>query len=371
MFGVPPMTERTPTPPLDLSRRRALQLFAAGLATSLASCGPPEEEIRPYVDLPEGLTPGLPLYFATAVPLAGFARGVLGTTYEGRPTRLEGNPRHPASLGASDIFAQAAVMSLYDPDRPQSVQRDGNIASWTAFEAALHEQMQRERGRGGAGLRILTGTVTSPTMLRQIQALLTGLPQAQWVRYEPVNDDAARGGAQLAFGRPLTLIPRFADASVVLTLDADPLGPGPMQIRNSHEWSRARQASLGAERFLRMYAVESMWRLTGANADERLALATAKMRDIAIFVANRLGPSTAVSRSLPARRRTISWQTKAERWCSPVKRKVRTCMRWCTGSMRSYRRPSTSSSRSTRLPRGIRKVCAACRPTSPAAKSRR
>jgi Fe-S-cluster-containing dehydrogenase component len=291
MFGVPPMTERTPTPPLDLSRRRALQLFAAGLATSLASCGPPEEEIRPYVDLPEGLTPGLPLYFATAVPLAGFARGVLGTTYEGRPTRLEGNPRHPASLGASDIFAQAAVMSLYDPDRPQSVQRDGNIASWTAFEAALHEQMQRERGRGGAGLRILTGTVTSPTMLRQIQALLTGLPQAQWVRYEPVNDDAARGGAQLAFGRPLTLIPRFADASVVLTLDADPLGPGPMQIRNSHEWSRARQASLGAERFLRMYAVESMWRLTGANADERLALATAKMRDIAIFVANRLGAS--------------------------------------------------------------------------------
>src|SRR6478752_15527 len=221
MFGVPPMNERTPTPPLDLSRRRALQLFAAGLATSLASCGPPNEEIRPYVDLPEGLTPGLPLYFATAVPLAGYARGVLGTTYEGRPTRLEGNPHHPASLGASDIFAQAAVMSLYDPDRLQSV-RGGTIASWSAFEAALQQQMQRERGRGGAALRILSGTVTSPTLLRQMQALLAALPRAQWVRYEPVNDDAARAGAKQAFGRPLALIPRFADASVMLTLDADP-----------------------------------------------------------------------------------------------------------------------------------------------------
>ena len=109
----------------DLTRRHALKLLAGSMAFALSSCGPPEEEIVPYVDQPGGVTPGVPLYFATALPLAGYARGVLATSYEGRPTKIEGNPRHPASFGATDVFGQAEIMSLYEPDRSQAVHNSG------------------------------------------------------------------------------------------------------------------------------------------------------------------------------------------------------------------------------------------------------
>jgi len=105
----------------ELDRRRALTLLAGGMAFALSSCGPPHEEIVPYVTMPEGMTPGLPQIYATAVALSGYAHGVLATSHEGRPTRLDGNPRHPASLGATDVFSEADVLSLYDPDRSRTV----------------------------------------------------------------------------------------------------------------------------------------------------------------------------------------------------------------------------------------------------------
>ncbi|MGJ0394248.1 MAG: 4Fe-4S dicluster domain-containing protein [Methylocystis sp.] len=270
-------------------RRDALKLLAMGATAALGACGPPEEEIVPYVEMPEGLTPGVPMQFTTALPLSGYARGVLVTSYEGRPTRIEGNPRHPASLGACDIFAQAEIMTLYNPDRAKAVLNEGNLSSWEDFEKALLSQMQIERGRRGSKLTILTGRVTSPTMVRQIQALLKSFPGAQWRRYEPIHDDAEISGATMAFGRPLLPIPRLDQAAVVVSLDADPLGPGPYQLAYAYAFAQKRLARKGVIQFGRLYAVESCLSLTGANSDERLALPPHLIRGFIVDIANRLG----------------------------------------------------------------------------------
>ena len=265
-------------------RRAALKLLASGAALALASCGHPDEQVVPYVEIPDGVTPGIRMAFASAVALAGYARGVIVTTVEGRPIKIEGNPRHPASLGATDIFADAAMLSLYDPDRSKAPRTGGGLRSWTAFERELQAQIARVRAGKGAGLRILTNRVTSPTLLGQLDGVLKSLPEAKWYRYEPVDDDAERAGALQAFGRPLTALPRLRDARVLLALDADPIGFGPEQIRLSREFAAARQASSAAD-FLRLYVVEPAFTLSGANADHRLPLDHALIRNMALAVA--------------------------------------------------------------------------------------
>jgi molybdopterin-containing oxidoreductase family iron-sulfur binding subunit len=273
-----------------LDRRAALKLFFTGAALALTSCGRPAQEIVPYVELPSGETPGLPMRFASALPLNGFGRGVIVTSVEGRPIKIGGNPRHPASLGSTDVFAEATVLSLYDPDRAQAPYSSGRIQSWSAFEAALRSRLERTHARHGQGFALLTGRITSPTLLAQIAGLMKSLPQAKWYRYEAVDDDAARGGALLAFDQPATMLPRFGDARVLLALDADPLGPGPQQIRFARDITGARQTR-APDQSLRIYAVETDWTLTGALADHRLALRPELIRNVAIEVARVLGAS--------------------------------------------------------------------------------
>ena len=137
----------------------------------------PAEAIVPYVRAPEEIVPGKPLFFATAVTLGGYATGVLVESHEGRPTKIEGNPGHPASLGATDLFAQAADPGLYDPDRSQTLTQQGDIRTWSAFLGALRGVVEAKRASQGAGLRMLTGTVTSPTLARQIAEFLAGVPR--------------------------------------------------------------------------------------------------------------------------------------------------------------------------------------------------
>jgi molybdopterin-containing oxidoreductase family iron-sulfur binding subunit len=268
-------------------RRTALKLMASSLALGVTACAKPHEEIVPYVDMPERVVPGLPLRFATTLDLAGYGRGVLATSYEGRPTKIEGNPRHPASLGATDVFAEASVLSLYDPDRSQAVRHRDNVSTWEAAVGALHAQFDRERARHGAGLRLVTGRITSPTALRLIGDLLKQFPQARWLRYEPLPDDAERAGALQAYGQALTPLPRLAEAAVAVALDADPLGPGPAQIRNARGFANARKLDAGS--YLRLYAVEPHWTLTGINADHRLALPPQLVRNVALEIAAALG----------------------------------------------------------------------------------
>jgi Fe-S-cluster-containing dehydrogenase component len=277
---------------LGIDRRAALRLFVSGAALALASCGRPDQEVVPYVEMPEGVTPGVPLRFASALPLAGYGRGVIVTSVEGRPIKIEGNPRHPASLGATDVFAEAAVLSLYDPDRSQAPRSGGRIQSWGAFEAALQPRLDQEASRRGSGLALLTGRVTSPTLVKQIGDLMQRFPEAKWFRYEPVEDDAIRAGAVQAFGRPLTAIPRFGDARVVLLLDADPVGFGPEQIRFAHDIVAARQSHT-PDQSLRLYAAEPSWTLSGALADHRLALPDHLVRNVALAIAGALGANVA------------------------------------------------------------------------------
>ena len=163
-----------------MSRRQFLQLMSASLALAgLSACSvPPRERIAPYVVRPEDVIPGRPLYFATAMPLAGYSTGLLVESHEGRPTKVEGHPDHPDSLGATDVFARAAPLTLYDPDRSQTVSERSRIRPWEDFVAALTTRLA---GAGqGAGPRILTETISSPSLAALLRALLDAYPQARW-----------------------------------------------------------------------------------------------------------------------------------------------------------------------------------------------
>jgi MoCo/4Fe-4S cofactor protein with predicted Tat translocation signal len=266
-----------------LDRRQFLRLMGASLALAgLTACGAQaREKIVPYIHQPENMVPGKPLYFATAMTLGGFASGLLVESNEGRPTKVEGNPDHPANRGGgTDLFAQASVLTLYDPDRSQAVTNNGRVTSWDAFVAALRPVLAGQRASGGAGLRILTETVTSPTLAAQLQALLKAFPNAHWGQYEPVNRDNALAGARLAFGDAATPVYHFDRAAVVLALDADFLAWGPGRVRYARDFIDGRRARQVKQSMNRLYAVEPMPTLAGVLADHRLAL---RASDIAAF----------------------------------------------------------------------------------------
>jgi molybdopterin-containing oxidoreductase family iron-sulfur binding subunit len=188
---------------------------------------------------------------------------------------------------------------LYDPDRSRTPTLKGSIASWDAFRAALLPQLAKHDRDGGEGLRLLTGRVTSPTLLRQIDGLLTRYPRAMRHVHEPIDDSLERQGTILAFGRALHVLPRLDKAEVMLCLDADPLGPGPSQIANARHWIEARNPKNSAG-FSRSYVAEAFLTLTGTKADHRLALHPAGISDIAITVANALGAGIAQPKLPPS-----------------------------------------------------------------------
>jgi Fe-S-cluster-containing dehydrogenase component len=300
----------------QLSRRAALKLLAGQMALLASGCSRPREEIVPYVRMPERLTPGVPSQFATTLDLGGFGRGVLCTSIDGRPIKIEGNPQHPASLGATDAFAEAAVLSLYDPDRSQAVRTAGEISNWAAFLDTLKPGLEDLTARSGDGLRILTGPASSPTLLRQIDALRRRLPMLQWHVHDPLEDYAALQGSLLAFGRLATSAPRLGEADIIVSLDADPLGPGPMQIVNARGFSDRRRARRDGADIGRLYAIESSPTLTGANADHRLALPPAQIADFAIAIARALGadlPEIALPAATTAFQREVSRDIAAHR----------------------------------------------------------
>ncbi len=271
----------------DLSRRNALKLLAANMAALVAGCGKPPEHILPYVHMPERLTPGVPLQFATTLPLGGYGRGVLCSSVEGRPIKVSGNPLHPASLGATDVFAEADVLGLYDPDRSQACRQDGGLCAWEEVEAALRPRL--DAIRGGAGFRLLTGPISSPTLLRLIEELRRKSSNFRWHIHDPLEDSAARQGSVLAFGKPLFFLPRLGEVEVLATLDADPLGPGPAQIFHARGFSQRRRMRAGEMRMSRVYALQSAPTLTGANADHVVTLSPGDVGAAAVALARALG----------------------------------------------------------------------------------
>jgi MoCo/4Fe-4S cofactor protein with predicted Tat translocation signal len=256
-----------------VQRRTFLKLMGASLALAgfTACTRQPPEHIVPYVRQPEELIPGRPLFYATAMPLGGVATGLLVESHEGRPTKIEGNPLHPGSLGASDIFAQAAVLGLYDPDRSQTLTNVGEIRPWSAFLGALRAALTAQGPLKGAGVRILTESIASPSLAAQIRDVLAHYPSAKWHQWDPASRGNARQGAKLAFGDYVETQYLIDRADVILSLDADFLAAGPASLRYAREFA-ARRKPADAARMNRLYAIESMPSSTGARADHRLPL---------------------------------------------------------------------------------------------------
>jgi Fe-S-cluster-containing dehydrogenase component len=263
----------------------------------------PEQRIVPYVRQPEQIIPGKPLFYATAMTLGGVATGILVESHMARPTKVEGNPDHPASLGASDAFAQASVLGLYDPDRSQAEIHDGRIGSWPEFQNELSAALAGEKGSGGAGLRLLTPTITSPTLASQIHAFLKTFPSAKWHQYESVARDNVREGAKLAFGEYVNTVYLVDRAEVILSLDSDFLTSGPGCVRYAREFSRKRRVESPESKMNRLYAVESTPTNTGAMADHRLRMRATEIEGFARLLAKELGLAVAsgpaISSSVP------------------------------------------------------------------------
>jgi molybdopterin-containing oxidoreductase family iron-sulfur binding subunit len=284
----------------DVTRRHFLTTMGASLALAgLVGCTrQPKETIAPYAQAPEALVPGRPLHYATALTLMGFAKGVLVETHDGRPTKVEGNPDHPASLGASDVYMQAATLGLYDPDRSRAVTHLGEIRPFGDLLEVFAQVVEAQGKSGGAGLRILTETVTSPTLAALLRGVLQRYPAARWHQYEPLNRDHAAGGARLAFGEPLHARFDFSAADVVLALDADPCAPGPGSLRAIREIAARRRPADGGG-MNRIYVVESSPTNTGAIADHRLPLASGDIPALARGLAARLLPEGGGGADLP------------------------------------------------------------------------
>ena len=274
-----------------VQRRTFLKLMGASMALAgVSACTKqPTETVFPYVKAPEYIVPGLPLYFATAMPLDGFATGLLVESHMGRPTKVEGNPDHPASLGATDLFAQASVLGLYDPDRSKTVRHLGETQTWRNFNTALAQLLTAQQAKQGAGLRILSGTVTSPTAARLMGEILAKYPQATWHRYQPIGRDAGHAATGTAFGRPLDVHYRFDKADRILSLDADFLGGGPGMVRYVKDFSRRRRPEAGGGAMNRLYVVETALTNTGAVADHRQPLRPDEVAEFALGVARGLG----------------------------------------------------------------------------------
>ena len=287
-----------------VGRRRFLKLMGASLALAgLTACTrQPTEYIAPYARQPEDLVPGKPVYFATAMPLDGFATGLVVESHEGRPTKIEGNKDHPASLGATDVFSQASVLGLYDPDRSKALSYLGDIdiKPWSAFLGAIQPALLAQRALAGQkplryGLRILTGTVTSPTLAYQIKTLLATLPTAKWHQYDPVGRDNAREGSRLAFGQYVNTIYRFDKADVILSLDSDFLSCGPANLRYARDFANRRRLSNEKHEMNRLYVVESTVTNTGSVADHRLAALPSRIGAFAQAVASGFVPGFEMS----------------------------------------------------------------------------
>jgi molybdopterin-containing oxidoreductase family iron-sulfur binding subunit len=274
-----------------VDRRQFLRLMSASLALAgLGACTrQPQQEIVPYAKAPEeGVVPGEPLFFATAMPLGGTVYGLLAESHMGRPTKLEGNPEHPLSLGGADVFAQASVLGLYDPDRSQVVRSAGEIRPWSAFLEVLRAAIEAQRPKQGAGIRILTETVTSPTLVDQLIGLGQEFPGLRWHEYEPINRDNASAGVQAALGADAAFVNRLELAEVIVALDADFLGTGPGALRDTRAFS-ARRRPGGRTAMSRLYVAEPMPTVTGGKADHRIAVRAGDIEPIARALAAGVG----------------------------------------------------------------------------------
>jgi molybdopterin-containing oxidoreductase family iron-sulfur binding subunit len=273
--------------PLAYGRRDFMKLMGASLALAgTAGCSrTPLEAIVPYRDGPAQQTYGKPVFYASVLPRDGYGVGVLVETNMGRPTKIEGNPEHPASRGATDVFLQASVLELWDPDRSQAVRGGRTIATWNDWLGAVELRLRQLRAQEGRGLRILSETVTSPSLHAQIRGVLDRYPRASWHQWQPLNDDAAHAGASLAYGEMVDTFHRFDRARTIVAFDGDFLDDAPGFVRYALDFATTRHAHVAGTDRSRLYAFECAPTLTGAAADHRIPMRASDMEAAAAQLA--------------------------------------------------------------------------------------
>ena len=262
------------------SRRSFLGVMGASMALAgLSGCRKPIEKIVPYVTQPEEIIPGVPDFYATSMPRGESAMGLVVECHEGRPTKIEGNPRHPGSLGANDIWAQAAILGLYDPDRSDKVLQSGAEKSFDDFVTFWRGRSEHLAENGGAGLTILSESFASPTLARLRAAFEKECPRAQWVAWEPVSDENHLMAAERQTGERLRPHYRLDRADVILSLDCDFLHSETEAVSYAHDFAQRRRVRSVQDSMNRLYVAESAVSLTGGMADHRIRVAGSRIGD--------------------------------------------------------------------------------------------
>ncbi len=282
---------------MSMSRRRFMKLCGASMALAgLTATGCrrwPEEKLVPYAHRPDGHVPGEQRHFATMTRRGGAAVGLLVTSYDGRPIKVEGNPSHPISRGATDAFAQASVLELYDPDRSRGVlygKAEKQRSSWDAFDQQIAERLENEHGDGGSTLAVLAPPDDGPSRAAMRAAFAERFPRASWYEWDPINRDRERTGTERAFGRALRPHYHLDRAQVIACFDADLLWEHPAALKHARDWAAGRR-SADKGRMNRLYMAESAFSITGSVADHRLPTTGAALADVLRAVAVRLGVS--------------------------------------------------------------------------------
>jgi len=263
-----------------VSRRSFLRVMGASIALAgFAACRRPVQKILPYSQQPEEVIPGVPLYYASAMPFQDALTGLVVENHEGRPTKIEGNEMHPSSGGSSSIFNQAALLNMYDPDRSRFVRRDGERSSYNEFQTFCAEHFADT----GRNIAFISEASSSPTFNRLRDRALSRFTNARWVTFEPFGDDNAVEGTEIAFGRRLRTVNHWNEAEVIVALDHDFLNPAANKnsVETTKQFVEGRKVSSPEDGMSRLYAVESTFTLTGSNADNRLRV---KSSEIELFL---------------------------------------------------------------------------------------
>jgi MoCo/4Fe-4S cofactor protein with predicted Tat translocation signal len=279
-------------PSNGMSRRSFVQLLGASIALAgLGGClERPREKILPYVSSPPELTPGVAQYYATSMVLGGYATGLLVESHAGRPTKIEGNPDHPASLGAAGVYEQGSVLQLYDPHRARVARRGSAALSWEKFAGSVFPaSLRRQVGARGAGLRFLLEPTASPLIAGLVSRLRQLYPDAGFHFYAPLTPSEPATAATMAFGRTLQPVYDFQKAEVVLAVDADFLSAMPFHLRYAHDFAERRRIHGPGDSMNRLYAIESAFSPTGSIADHRLRARAASIPALATSLLAQVG----------------------------------------------------------------------------------
>ncbi len=275
-----------------VSRRKFLQVMGAGMALAgVSGCKivrRPEQNILPYNKMPESLIPGVPQFYATVMSVGGEAVGLLVESHEGRPTKVEGNPKHPSSLGATGKYHQASVLGLYDPDRSQYPVKSGQASDWSSFWSDSSTLFDGYKKNGGQGLRFLSGYIGSPSLADVKAQVLKAFPNAKWTTYESVNRDNQAKGIAAVTGADLDPHFKYGAAKRVLSIDADFTESESDHLKAGKAFVSTRNPDLGTEKMSRLYIVESMFSPTGGTADHRLRVKPSQIVNVLILVAKEL-----------------------------------------------------------------------------------